>query len=792
MKSSAAPRPIRWQPFAAGALLAMAAVLVYWPALTGGFVWDDDTMLTRNDMVKAASGLYRMWFTTEPLDYWPLTNSSLWLEWRVWGMHSTGYHVTNLLLHISSGLLVWAILRRLMIPGALLAAFLFVVHPVNVESVAWIAQRKNTLSMVFFLLSILWFLRQEFPPAEPEKPPTRRSAASKPSSTDRSGVGPWYWLSLVTFVLAMLSKGSVAILPGVLLLLIWWRRGAITRTDLLRTVPFFAVAGALTLLNIWFQRHYMTGGIRHVTFVQRALGAGAVIWFYLDKALLPIRLSFVYPQWEIRSDDVRWWLPLSAALATTALLVWQRRRPMVRALLCAWMFFCLALLPVMGFTDVYFMTFSLVADHYQHIALLGVVACVAAGVSLASGHVQGPVGVRLWGGVLVVVLGLATWRQSREYTDPETLYRSTLAINPSSSLMHNNLGAVLVDRSIDEAISQFRESLRLNPDRVAYNNLCHALEQAGRTNEAITACEQALRVDPTLSTAHNDLGAALASLGHADQARAEFEAALKLDGNYADAHNNLANILIATGHQAEAIDHYREALRVTPDFAAAHGNLGLALDRQGKTDEAINQYREALRLEPNLAAARNRLDALLRQSGQTEAIARDKDALRSNPGQPGLHVSLGNSLLEAAKPQEAIAEYTLALKELPDSPAAHNGLGSALADLGQVKDAEAHFLEAIRLKPDFAGAHQNLGDLLEGRGRLEEAVVQYTEALKSDPRSAEAHNNLGVILVRLGKPDEAVDHFKAALAIQPDYADARTNLAKVLSRRKPSKTPPAA
>ena len=201
-------------------------------------MWDDDTLVTDSTLVKAPDGLYRMWFTTEPLDYWPLTNTSFWLEWRLWGMRSTGYHATNLLLHVASGLLVWAILRRLSIRGGLLAAALFVLHPVNVESVAWIAQRKNTLSMVFFLLSILWYLRVDpepegaLPTAASSKQKSRGRRAAPPPL--EPGINRWYWLSLAMFVLAMLSKGSVAILPGVLLLIAWWRRGAISKADVCR------------------------------------------------------------------------------------------------------------------------------------------------------------------------------------------------------------------------------------------------------------------------------------------------------------------------------------------------------------------------------------------------------------------------------------------------------------------------------------------------------------------------------------------------------------------------------
>ena len=281
--------------------ITVAAFLAYWPALTGQFVWDDDILLANNALVKASDGLYRMWFTTEAVDYWPMTGTTFWLEWRLWGMNPFGYHVTNLLLHLANAGLLWAALRRLSIPGAAIAACFFALHPVNVESVAWVVQRKNVLSQFFFLLSALWFLVHD---------------------EDSSGrVGRWYWLSLGAFVLAMLSKGSVAVLPAALLLVAWWRRGHLTVQDGVLTLPFFAIAAGLTFLNVSLQTRNVAEVIRDVTLVERVLGAAAVVWFYLYKAVLPIGLVFVYPQWNIDGADVRWWLPLAAALAVTAILI---------------------------------------------------------------------------------------------------------------------------------------------------------------------------------------------------------------------------------------------------------------------------------------------------------------------------------------------------------------------------------------------------------------------------------------------------------------------------------------
>ena len=305
----------RFSPPQAGLLLAGLVCFAYFPSISGKFILDGDILLTENALIKAPDGLFRFWYATQQPDYVPLTSTTLWFEWRLWGMHPTGYHVTNLALHIAAALLVWRILWTLSIPGSYLAALLFAVHPVNVESVSWVIQRKNTLSMLFFLLSILWYLRDE-EDRDPRGEGTRGWKATL-------SPGRWYWLSLLAFALAMFSKGSVAVLPLLLLLIVWWQRGRITKWDLLRSAPFFLVAAVLTPVIVWFVTHGSQEPVRNVTFLQRLLGAATAIWFYLSKALAPIQLVFVYPLWHIRTSDVLWWLPLSAAASVTALLVWQ-------------------------------------------------------------------------------------------------------------------------------------------------------------------------------------------------------------------------------------------------------------------------------------------------------------------------------------------------------------------------------------------------------------------------------------------------------------------------------------
>ena len=521
-----------------GALIFCATVLAYLPALKGGFIFDDDVFLTQNKLIKAADGLYRFWFTREAHDYWPVTSTTLWLEWRLWGMHALGYHATNLALHIVEALLLWKLLDRLRLPGAFLAAFLFAVHPVNVASVAWITQRKNLMAMLFFLLAILFFLKTE-PAAGPPGSGIAAAAprAGNPLAEQRRGRLLWYGLSLLAFALGMLSKGSVAMLPVVLVGLLAWRRRLFAR-DWVAFLPFFAVAAVFTVVDIWFQKHGSAEVIRNAGLFERLCGAGTVIWFYLYKILLPLNLIFIYPQWHIQADDWRWWLAPLAALGVSALL-WRYRESRARPLLFAWGYFCVMLVPVMGLTDTYFMKYSLVADHYAHLAMIGVLAVAAAGWAQlraqaspalprrgAAGQrdsaagTEGrriPASLKLWAphiaaAAVVGCLGCLTWRQSGIYRDARTLYEATLEKNPGCWLAHNNLGNAWsqLPGRLNDAIAQYEEALRLRPDYApGWHNLGVSRFNLGNMPAAAAAFREELRLSPNDPAARQALAAAL-------------------------------------------------------------------------------------------------------------------------------------------------------------------------------------------------------------------------------------------------------------------------------------------
>ena len=470
----------------AAALLAMA-LLVYFPATQAGFIWDDDDMLTENPLMRG--GLGDIWFTTKFYDYYPLTLTSLWIEWRLWGMNPMGYHVTNILLHAVTSILFWRVLLRLRIPGAWFAALVFAVHPVNVESVAWIAERKNTLPMVFYALSILWFVR-----AENEK------------------TNKWFWLSLTAFVLALLSKTSVVMLPFVLLGCLWWLHGKLTAKDVLRTLPFFAVALVFALITIWMQynRAIATDVVQAAGFWERLARAGWAVWFYLSKTLVSLNLSFVYPRWEIDPSSVMVYVPGLAVLGWLAVF-WKFRDGWGKAPLLGFGYFVVTLFPVLGFFNIYFQKYSFVADHWQYTSIIGIIALVTGAATHALRNHQTAQIISAC--AVALLLGIVTWKQCYIYQNDETLWRDTLKKNPQAAIAHHNLGILAAERGdLAQAMTHFRSALDAQPDHEgAHYGLGTAFALQGNFTQALPHLREAVRIKPDFSMALNTLAWILAT-----------------------------------------------------------------------------------------------------------------------------------------------------------------------------------------------------------------------------------------------------------------------------------------
>ena len=539
-------------PGVAAALIILLTAAAYLPALRGGFVWDDDVLITSNTMIKASDGLHRFWFTTEAPDYYPVTWSAWWLQWRLWGNNPAGYHVVNMLLHAVNAVLVWIALRRLSIPGAWLAAAVFAVHPVNVATVAWISEQKNTLSMLFYLVAILLYL-----------------------SFDKKGQWRWYALSLAAFLLALLSKSAVVMLPVVLLGCMWWRHGHVRRKGVGLTAPFFGASLVLGLVTIWFQYHRVLKGdaVRTDGFFGRLEVAGCAPWFYLYKALLPFNLSAVYPRWD--SNVSRWVFCLPGlALVGCLAFLWWKRKSWGRPALFALGYFVVMLFPVLGFFDQDFYQYSFVADQWQYYSIVGVISLVvAAGTALPRHDWRVAAGV-----AVLTVLSLATWERSSVYASEELLWTDTVGENPDAWMPHYNLGTSLL--------------------------------QAGKLKEAITQFEEAARIRPDLAKVHSNLGLALARAGRIQEAIAQFQQALQIDPDRFEVHGNLGHALMILGKMPEAIEHWWRALQIEPDSAEVHYDLGLALEQTGQPEDAIEQYRLALKFKPDMVEAQNRLARL--------------------------------------------------------------------------------------------------------------------------------------------------------------------------------------
>jgi tetratricopeptide (TPR) repeat protein len=632
---------------AGAAIIVIAILIAYLPSLSGAFIWDDDKLLAENELVKTSDGLYRFWCSTNAIDYWPITNSTFWIEWRLWDMNPAGYHAANLILHIIEALLVWIILRKLSFPGAYLAALIFAVHPVNVESVAWIASRKNLMAMLFFLLSILWYIKANMPtasvgmaPARSHGGPWEREKTFSSFILHPSSFHFWYWLSLTAFLFAMLSKGSVAVLPVLLLWIIWWLRPLKWR-DFAWISPFFLLAGILTKVNLWSQVRDTATVFRSADFVERLLGAAGTVWFYLYKAILPLDLAPVYRQWHIQASDLRWWLPLLAVLGITVVF-WRYRGGWSRPFLFAWGFFCVALFPVMGFTDVGFMRYSLVADRYQHIAIIGVISLATAGLFAWQRRERRK---ECWATAVLAVgiLAFLTWGQSGIYLNLITFNQTALEKNPDFWLGHYNLGV--------------------------------ALEKAGRPLEAAKQYEQTIRLEPNNPDAHTNLAAILIHEGRLQEAFDHLNLALRVNPDYPETQNNLGLALVLDHRPQEAIEHFRQALRLKPDFFEAHVNFGNALFDTGRFQEAIGQYEQTIKLKPDHA---------------------------------DVHYDLGVALIQAGRLQEAIDHFEQALRLRPNYTEAHNNLAAILDKIGRSQEAIEHYQQALSLKPDFIEIHYNL------------------------------------------------------------------------------------
>ena len=639
---AAAPDPSRWIIL----LIVVAGCCAYLPALRGGFLWDDDGHVTRTDL-RSLDGLLRIWFDFGATQqYYPVLHSAFWLEHRLWGDAPLGYHLVNLAQHLAVAGLFGTLLRRLAVPGAWLAAALFALHPVCVESVAWISEQKNTLSALFYLGAALAYLRFD----------SRRRPAD-------------YLAASGLFALALLTKTVTASLPAALLVLAWWRHGRLEwRREVLPLLPWFAAAVAMGLVTAHFERELI--GAKGADFalgpLARLLLAGRVVWFYAAKLVWPARLVFIYPRWTV--DPGVWWqwlYPLFAVLLLVLLAGWARRGR--RGPLAAALLFGGTLFPVLGFFNVFPFLFSYVADHFQYLASLPLLALAGAGLARLA-TARGRTAAFLAGGAALAACATLTWSQAARYRDATTLYESTLADNPDCWLAHHNLAVLLTESGRPaEAISRLETVRRLKPDYApGLMHLGDDLTRVGRPAEAVPLLEAAIRLQPGDAEAHNNLGVALMALDRPAEGLAAFAAAVKLNPRLAAAHANLGFALATTGRNAEALTHLERAARLQPENAGAEIDWATALALNGRPAEARAHFERGLSLAPDNA---------------------------------DYHVQYGHALAESGEQARAAEQFQAALALNPNHALAHLQLAYALRRLGREAEAQEHYRTARQLDP---------------------------------------------------------------------------------------------
>src|SRR5688572_2104371 len=624
-------QPNRLRTLAPSLALIGLTFLAYLPALKAGFIWDDPDYVTQNATLRSPEGLWQIWFIPRSIpQYYPMVHTTFWVEYQLWRLWAPGYHAVNVALHVAAAVLLFAVLRRLAFPAAWLAAAVFALHPVHVESVAWVTERKNVLSAVFYLGAMLAYFRFDDPNSEGDQRNWRA-----------------YGIAIGLFVLALLSKTVTCSLPAAILLVIWWKRGRIALNDVKPLIPLFVLGAGFAFVTAYFEKEHVgaTGAEFDFSFIDRILIAGRAVWFYVWKLIAPVNLAFIYPRWNI--DPARRWqflFPFAAVLMLMALFLLRRR--IGRGPLVALLFFGGTLLPALGFVNVYPMRYSFVADHFQYLASVGVIVLLVAILRRVAQRTTP------YMPVILIPLGMITFQQAKVYQNTETLWTDTAAKNPDSWMVHTNLGHALVERKAyddaqehyeialrlaphlpephwnvgiglsvrgdyDGALRHFNEAIRLDPKfPQAYFSRGNVFRERGQLDEAIKQYEQAIALKRDYAEAYYNLGVIAEGQKRLDDAIRYYELAVANKLDYADAHYNLANALLSRGRLDEALVHYSQVIRINPRRADAHVNLGATFMQMGRYEDARQAFMAALAIDPSLRPARQGMQRALQLRGQ--------------------------------------------------------------------------------------------------------------------------------------------------------------------------------
>jgi tetratricopeptide (TPR) repeat protein len=720
---------VPWRIVLQAVLLVVAALFVYQPAVNGDWLMGDDTEVAANYTLRDPEALGRIWLHPTSADYLPVKTTAQWLFWRLWDANASGYHWANIVLHALSALLFWRVLWQLNVRLAWWGALLLIVHPLTLESVAWISALKNALSLPLLLGSFLFYLAWD----------------------ERRRLGDCL-IAVLFFALAMLSSTAVVMFPLVLLLYCWWKHGGIQKADGLTTAPFFCVSVTLGILTLWYQANHpmRVGHLDLGGAFQRLATTGTAVLFYLWKGLMPIGLMPIYPPWPTAAPALAGlfvWPVLIAAFV----VFWRQRTGWGRHVLLGFGFFVLNVLPVAGLMDDPFLRFSGVADHFAYLPLLGLFGLAAAGLEAI--YIRLPEGVRRFAVVAPALAAFALAFYSRSHAaifqDRETYWTYAIEKNPGAWAAYNDLGYVYFRQGhVDKAVEKYHLALQLNPDfPEAKSNLGIALVRQGHLEEAIALYQAAIADSPRYVAAINNLGNAFLQTDRLPEAIQQYTSTLNLDPDLPETHFNLAVALSKTNHLAEAGAHLEEMVRLQPDSVAGHFYLARLHVATGNGQAAVDQMQHVLALKPEDAEA---------------------------------HRAMGDLLMQLNRPTEAVEQYATVVRLRPNSATARFDYANRLLTLHRGREAIEQYEQADKLQPNYPELLNNYGLALVSVDHVDAAVAKYRQALALKPDYAEAHNNLGISLLDLGQRMEAIREFQTAVTLRPGYADAMKNLEKVL------------
>jgi tetratricopeptide (TPR) repeat protein len=749
-----------------GVLLTAVTLASFWPVFSNDFInFDDPEYVLENPQVRTGLSWDNVnWaFRAHHASNWhPLTWLSHMLDVELFGLRPVGHHAINLLFHILNTVLLFLLLHW--ITGGLwrsaLVAALFGLHPLHVESVAWVAERKDVLSTFFFMVTLAAYAayaKQSVSPATTDPTENPPAAAIKPTLPKFT----FYLLALVFFACGLMSKPMLVTLPCVLLLLDFWPLQRLrlfsdqkiqfkTAVPLLvEKAPFFVLSAIACAVTMSAQ----TGAVAPAGLPLASRAANAVLSYfrYLEKVVWPTKLAIFYPHPATVRPDLSEWITWEVGLALLVLVVVTvasvrslRSRPYLAV---GWFWYLGMLVPVIGLVQV---GAQAMADRYTYVPVIGLFVALIWSAAEWVPRTQRPVPAMATAAVVLLgTLGWLTWKQAQRWKSSLTVFAHALAVTRDNATAHFNYGA--------------------------------ALEASGDWQNALNHYRKSLQADPFRADAHYNIGHALTREGNIDGAAAEYRAALNLKPDYADAHHNLATVLHGAGQLEQAAIHYRRALELNPIQPRGYRNFGKLLVDQGKYAEAIEVYSQALKLQPQSAESEAGLGLAMLLGGRTpEAIPHLQAAATLRPDNVEALLNLANALFETGREAEARHHIVQALRLEPGLVQKTLQAGEALARQGDTTSALARFIQAVRLAPDNPDAQRSLGLALAQQGLVKEAAANFAAVVRLRP-DADAHYNLALACVALGRHSEAITEYRAALKLQPERADALNDLAWILA-----------